>query len=230
MDQPYQPEPLTAPEPRGFLSQGQGDRFDRWVEFVSAIVLACATVLTAWCGYQAALWGGEQTEALNAANALRLEAAQQINEALLSDNRNVALFVEWAAAISQDNRRLADFLFQRFPPALRVATDAWIATKPLETAGAPPSPFAMAEYRLPQRDEARRLQQEAEAQTEAAAIADERSDRYVLLTVIFAMVFFFGGISGKFQWRVIDAAMLAFSILVIVGGLAVLITSPIIWA
>ena len=45
------------------LSQGQGDRFDRWIEFFSAIALALATVLTAWCGYQAALWGGEQTQA-----------------------------------------------------------------------------------------------------------------------------------------------------------------------
>lgn len=41
------------------LSNKSISRFDRWVEFISAVILALATVGTAWCGYQAARWGGE---------------------------------------------------------------------------------------------------------------------------------------------------------------------------
>jgi hypothetical protein len=210
-----------------FLSIGQGDRFDRWVEFVSAIVLSLATVLTAWCGYQAAIWGGEQALASNAAAAARIHAAQLANQSMLRSSIQVGLFVEYASAISQENEALADFLYQRFPAELKTATDAWLATKPLTNPDAPLSPFDMAEYVLPERAEAQ-LQEELVIQkTEEASQADQHSDDYVLLTVIFAMALFFGGISGKFQWRVIDAAMLSLSGLVMAGGLVLLIRYPI---
>jgi len=33
----------------------------RWLDIGSAIVLALATMASAWCGYQSALWSGVQT-------------------------------------------------------------------------------------------------------------------------------------------------------------------------
>jgi hypothetical protein len=62
---------------------------------------------------------------------------------------------------------------------------------------------------------------------EAALEADEHADNYVLLTVIFATVLFFSGISGKFQWQVIDAAVLTFGVLVLLGGLMFLLQMPV---
>lgn len=216
----------SPPASRSVLSQGQGDRFDRRVEFFSAIVLALAAVLTAWCGYQAALWGGKQAKAYSDASAARIMAAQQTSEAMLRSSIHIGLFTEYAAAISQENQRLADFLYARFPPELKTATKAWRATDPLNNPNAPLSPFDMPAYQLPQQAEAQRLEEEAGQKSAEADQANAQSDQYVLLTVIFATVLFFGGISGKFQWRMIDLAMLAMGVVVLLGGLWSLLRSP----
>jgi hypothetical protein len=145
---------------------------------------------------------------------------------MLRSSIHIGLFTDYAAAISEQNQRLADFLYTRFPPELKTATDAWRATDPLNNPNAPLSPFDMPEYQLPQQVEAQRLEAVATQKTAEADLANQQSDQYVLLTVIFAMVLFFGGISGKFQWRVIDLAMLGLGVVVLLGGLWFLLRSP----
>lgn len=220
------PEP--APRSQRFLSQeDQVSRFDRWVEFFSAVVLALATVATAWCAYQSTLWGGDETKFRAAANSATIKASQASNAALQQASFHASLFVQWATAYSEQNDMLAGFLYQRFPPPLKTATDAWIATRPLQNPDAPPSPFAMPEYQLSEQEEAARWQAEAVVQLAKAEDADQISDHYVLLTVVFASVLFFAGIAGKFQSRLIDLAMLIASGLVFVVGLVVALTFPI---
>ena len=145
-------------EAKTFLSQGQGDRFDRWVEFFSVIVLSLATVMTAWCGYQAAQWDGEQANYYNLATTAQVAASQKANEGMLRASTQVGLFVEYAAAISTENMELADFLFARFPTTLKAATDAWLALKPLQNPDAPLTPFDMDAYVLEEQIESEKLQ------------------------------------------------------------------------
>ncbi len=212
----------------GLLSiETEVSRFDRWVEFLAAVVLSLATVATAWAGYQAALWGGDQTEHMAAANVATVRAAQISNEALQLTSLHANLFVAWVTAISDDKQELADFLYARFPTELKVASDAWIATDPRQNPDAPLSPFAMPEYQLAQNQQAAELRQVADEEMALADHADDVSDRYVLLTVIFASVLFFGGISGKFQSKSVDVAMLALASLVFLVGLTILVTFPI---
>lgn len=202
-------------------------RFDRWVEFLSAVVLSLATVATAWCAYQSTLWGGDEAVHRAAASTANVQAARYSNEALQRASIQAGLFTQWAAAISQDNQQLAEFLYERFPQELRVATDAWLATRPLENPNSPSSPFFMPEYQLPETEQSRQAEAQAAAELEQANRDDETSDRYVLLTVIFASVLFFGGIAGKFQSRVIDLVMLVISALVFLVGLGILISFPV---
>lgn len=208
-------------------TQTDVSRFDRWVEFIAAIVLSLATVATAWAGYQAALWGGEQARHMAAASVANVRSAEQTNTAQQRASLQATLFVQWATAISENNSELADFLYQRFPVELRTATDAWLTTQPLQNPGAPATPFEMDEYQLPERSQAAALREQAEAESGLANEANEISDRYVLLTVIFASVLFFGGISGKFQSRAVDLGMLALAGIVFLVGLGILITYPI---
>lgn len=202
-------------------------RAERWFEAFSAALLALATMATAWCGYQAARWDGEQAVHLTEASTARIDSAQVSNRAVLTLNLHAGLFFEWAAAVSQENQDLADFLYQRFPRELKKAVDAWLATQPLQNPGAPPSPFAMAEYALPDTEEARRLDELAQAKFEQAIEENARSDQYVLLTVIFASVLFFGGISGKFRSPGLDLLMLALAVVVFVAGVGILLTLPV---
>lgn len=212
---------------KSFLSQGQGDRFDRWIEFLSVIVLSLATIMTAWCGYQAAQWDGEQANYYNLATTAQVAASQKANEGIIQTSTEIGLFVEYAAAISTDNTKLADFFFNRFPPTLRVATNAWLAQNPLQNPEAPLTPFDMDEYVVEEQIESEKLQAESVALFHKANEANELSDEYILLTVLFATVLFLTGIAGKFQWRVLDAAMLIMGTCVFIYGVIRIASSPI---
>ncbi len=209
------------------VQEPDANRSGRWIEFFAAALLALATVGTAWCGYQAARWGGQQTihfvEAIGAYN----DSLQLASQATQIEAFHVDLFVEWAAALSQDNRQLADFLYQRFPPELEIASEAWLALEPLNDPESPPSPFDMPEYLLPEAEESEQMRRQADELFARASAANQTSDNYVLLTVIFASVLFFGGISGKFRTRAIDLAMLAIATLVFLAGVVILFTYPI---
>jgi len=208
-------------------AQGPGRRFGRWVEILAAIVLSLATVATAWCGYQATRWSGEQARAYSEASANRVRASQRANEAMLITNLHVVLFTDYMAARLGTNPALADALSQRFPQPLKAAADAWLALDPLSNPDAPPTPFAMPQYRLTERDEAQAFDQLADDRFNEANQANDLSDEYVRLTVIFATVLLFGGISGKFQWWAIDAIMLVLGAVVFVAALVTLIGVPV---
>lgn len=202
-------------------------RLYRWVELCSAVMLAIATVATAWSGYQSARWGGERTEHTTASYSANIRVAKFANLAQQKVNTHVGLFGQWAGAVSTNNQALADFLFERFPEPLKRAATAWRATQPLTNAAAPATPFDMPEYVLAERLEAERWEATVEAESQAAARANDISDRYLLFTIIFAVVLFFGGISGKFRWQALDIAVLIFGALALFIGLIIMILSPV---
>ena len=49
---------------------------DARLELLATMLLALATVATAWSGYQASRWNGEQAKAVSRANAMRIESAK----------------------------------------------------------------------------------------------------------------------------------------------------------
>jgi hypothetical protein len=199
----------------------------RWVEILSAVVLSLATVGTAWSGYQASRWGGEQAKHSQSASTAILRAAHFTDLAEQRLSLQVSLFGQWAGAVSTGNTALADFLSDRFPEPLGSATVAWQATRPLSDPAAPATPFHMPQYVLTERAEAERWEAIAEAEAEAATVANGLSDRYLLFTIVFATVLFFGGISGKFRWLAIDIAALVIGVLALVAGVVILVTLPV---
>lgn len=203
-------------------------RFERWMGTVAAVTLSLATVLTAWCGYQATRWGGVQTSATSEVGAARTRAVQKNNQASMRMSMHLSMFTQYVIAVEQGNTRLADFLYTRFPAELRVATDDWLKTQPLTNPDAPRSPFDMPSYQLAEQIESDRFEKLVSEKGEVAAKANELGDRYVLLTVVFATSLFFCGISGKFRWLAIEAGMIAIGVIVLLGGLIVSLMLPII--
>jgi hypothetical protein len=202
-------------------------RLNRILEIISAILLSLATVGSAWCAYQSARWNGVQAISFSAANGARTESVRMSNQALQLTSIDVGMFTQLAAAYSEENEFLFNFIMDRFRPEMMPAVEAWIATEPLKNPDAPSSPFAMAEYTSAAQDEADRLLGVAEQRLQDAQAANQTSDNYVLLTVMFASVLFFGGISTKFDMFKIRAALIAFGILIFTAGLVILATYPI---
>lgn len=139
----------------------------------------------------------------------------------------IKLFTEYVVAYSTGNEDLADFLFNRFRPEMKLATEAWIETQPLINPDAPATPFVMAEYQSTAQIESDRRLKEAADHLDDAHKANQRSGQYILLTVIFASVLFFGGISTKFRSVNIQIGLVAFASLNFVIILILVVTFPI---
>jgi hypothetical protein len=79
----------------------------------------------------------------------------------------------------RSDEHFADALYRRFPPELKVATDAWLETNPLNNLAAPATPYQMPAYRLPQQDEARQFDQiAARESTKADGRTSDRTGMY----------------------------------------------------
>lgn len=203
------------------------DPRDRWIEILSSVLLAIAVIATAWSGYQATRWGGVQANAFAAAGAARTESTRASTTAGQLVTIDVTIFVEWAAALSQDNDALAEFLEERMRDEFKPALDAWLATEPLDNPDAPPAPFAMPEYQLADEQAAEDLLAEAEEKSEEAREANQTGDDYVLTTVLFAAVLFFAGVGTKFKSRLVKGVTLLLGTAIFVIGAILLASYPI---
>lgn len=173
----------------------------RWVEIACAVLLSVATTASAWCAYQSTLWGGVQTFRLHAASLASRKAGELYIVALEYRAFDASLGLAYMEAIARGDEQQREFLRGRFRPELKKAIDAWLATDPLKNPNAPRGPFVMAEYMQQETLDARQQEKLSDEQFIAAQQANESSDNYVLLTVMFASVLFFGGIGGTFQSR-----------------------------
>jgi hypothetical protein len=205
-------------------------RFDRWeplAEIIATIVIAFATLATAWSGYQAARWGGVQSSSYSQAGALRAESTRASTQAGQLAQIDIGLFINAINAYSEGNETLLDFYRERFRDEFRPAVEAWLATDPVNNPDAPPSPFSMPEYQLSKSEEAAQLQADAEAKFKEGEAANQTSDDYILNTVILASVLFLGGVVTRFKAMAARWVIIVISLVILAFGLFNILTYPI---
>lgn len=209
------------------MSAVSDERVGHWIELATTVLLALATVATAWAGYQSSRWHGEQAQAQSRATASRIESARVSGVANREAEIDVELFIQWVDARAQRDARLEAFYRRRFRDEFRPAFQAWIASQPFTNRDAPLSPFAMPEYRLAASGDVERLEAAATAAAEEARKDIERADRYVLAVVLFASSLFFAGISTRLRTRWGEAAILGLGCLLFLATLAWIATFPV---
>jgi TRAP-type C4-dicarboxylate transport system permease small subunit len=198
-----------------------------WVELVATVLLALAAVATAWSSYQATRWNGEQAKTSSRVNKTRFEAARASDLANGQTQVDIATFIQWVDAYARDEAALARFYRERFREEFKPAFDAWLATKPLESEGAPLTPFAMRQYRPAAAVEAERLDRSAEELAAQVRRNIQRASNYVLGVVLFAVALFFAGMSTKLTAPSLRKAMLAVGCLLFLGSVAWVATFPV---
>jgi hypothetical protein len=199
----------------------------RAVELVLVAMLAFASLLTAWSGYEAARWGGVQSTKFSEASARRVDSSRAAAHADQLTAIDVNLFTNYLNAFATDQQDLADFYEARFRDEFKPAFDAWIATNPKTNPDAPSSPFDMPEYHLADRDRADQLEAEASALFDEGKDANQQSDDYVLTAVILASILFLAGISTRIDWYVARYAVIGTALIVFLYGAIRLATMPI---
>ncbi len=198
-----------------------------WIEVAATVLLAFAAVSTAWSSYQATRWNGEQAKTAGTVNKTRIEAARASDLANAQQQVDVATFMQWVDSYARDETELVSFYRERFRPEFKPAFEAWIATKPLITAGAPRTPFVMPEYRLAAKAEADRLDVRAEALSAEVRRNIQRASNYVLGVVLFAVALFFAGMSTKLTAPGLRKALLVVGYAIFLGTVVWIATSPI---
>ena len=199
---------------------------ERRLELLSAVLLALATVATAWAAFQAREWTGEQTHQNSQGQAARITQNRVAAQAASQEQVDIATFIQWLDARAQHRFRLAAFYRERFRPEFEPAFTAWLATRPFGEAGAPLTPFAMPQYRLAASAKAAQLEQQAATATARAQSANRHANDDMLAVVLFATALFFAGISAKLHSLRVRAALLGFGWLVFLATAIWLVSLP----
>lgn len=223
-----------------WIPSGTADR----LELLATIILAVATILTAWSAFQAGKWGGEQSVNFSEAGAARTESTRFDTEGGQLVQIDVAMYIDWVGALFDDidsgaitldnaseytptEQTRSGFLFLRMREEFLPAVQAWLATNPTANPDAPKSPFQMEEYVVATRVEADRLAELADEKSLAAREANQNGDNYVLTMVLFASVLFFAGVSSKLIKPRNRTIVLGFGVLMLLAGIAIILSLPI---
>lgn len=213
------------------LSEGGGrpatPRGERALELFAVLLLSLTTVATAWSGYQAARWSGEQSISYAQASATRIKAQQQSTRAGQLRLDDLQYFNGWLDARETGNARLERIYRRRFRPAFEPAFRAWLAQRPFTNPQAAPGPLYVKEYRLAETARAAALDARADQLFAEGTEAKQHDDRYILSTVFFAAVLFFAGISLRLDWRPLRLVVLSMATAMLLGGLIFVGTLPV---
>jgi len=222
------PTPPQNPELlQRILAAVEAPKRNRTLEIVCAIILALTTTASAWCAYQSKLWGGAQAARGNAAIKAGREQAVNTLSSYQWRAFDASMFITFMNARFTTNQAMENFLAQRFRPDMKRAIAAWLKLDPLNNPTAPPSPLHMPEYGQKEAAEFTRLQTLSDEALQASRQARLYSDNYVLLTVLFASVLFFGGIARAFDSRALRISLAILAAVLFLATLAGLITMPV---
>src|SRR5215813_8101678 len=186
----------------------------KWVEPVAALLMALATLSTAWCSFESAAWTRKSNRLMNEFNTLERKAGVLTIQGMQQTTIHTAMFMQALAAHQAGNEKLVNFYVERFPPELRKAYDAWLAQKPFENPSADPHPFVPRLYETPGTREAADANAKAANSLKEARDAGNVSGQYLANTVLFAAVLFFANAAGKFEQHRVRILAFAFAITV----------------
>ncbi|MGE5488638.1 MAG: hypothetical protein ACM3ZB_12555 [bacterium] len=212
------PENNLPPGPPVVVPAHRTIDWNWWTDFVSAALLGLAAVAAGWAAYQSSLWNSDSIFSLNDANEISRNAAALESKSLQQESVDVGVFLQYIHGLISRDKKLAAFIYQRVRPEMKPALEAWLSTRPLTNPNAPPTPFAMEQYRLSARAEAERLSQVYAAYLRKARAADLLSDRYVLMTIPFAIVSLLSGLSTRFASAGVRLGLVALALAVFLFG------------
>jgi hypothetical protein len=202
-------------------------RGERVLEILAVLLMSVTTLATAWSGYQAARWSGEQSQSFARASATRIKAQQQTTAAGQLRIDDLLYFNGWLDARLAGNRPLAAIYERRFRPEFVPAFRAWLAQRPFTNPRATPGPLYVPQYRLAETARAAQLDEQADELYLEGTQARSNDDKYILSTVFFAGVLFFAGISLRVLWRPLRVVVLALASTMLFVGVGFVLSLPV---
>lgn len=201
-------------------------RREQIIEIMEAVLLAVVAVMTAWSGYQAALWDGESAKHYAESSRMRSESVELSLESGQVLSYNAGTFNAWLQARAAGNEELEDLLSKRFTPEYREAFESWLALDPFNNPDAPAGPGLMPEYEDPVAEKAAELSTQATEAYELGVETRHRGEEFVRLTVVLAAVLFLIAVGQRFRTTKVRVGVMAVAGVFLVYGLVTLGTLP----
>jgi len=196
---------------------------ERWLEIAAALMLSLATLGIAWSGYQAAKWSGLQARRYTQASTARSFANHAATLGAQDRTQDLLNFNRWLEVSTDGDTQLASLYERRFRSEFRPAFEKWQAEDPLNNVNATPSPLLEPNYKLANAEKADKLNKLGDVRFEQGKEATEHADNYVFVTVFFAIVLFFAGISLRFTWLPMRLLILGMgAVILLYGGIRLL--------
>jgi hypothetical protein len=192
----------------------------------TAIVLATAGLLSAWSGYQGAMWSGLEAEHFHASNALATESSELAIVARQREERNAAIFQFWLETQVVNQPVRAAFLERQFDPRFAAEFQRWRATLPADLREASPdTPRPRFEGLLA--GPAKAAEAQSRAAAERARTSGDIADRYDRWTVFLATALFLAGIASVVGIRVGQVALVSLGGVLTGAALVALLLLPV---
>jgi hypothetical protein len=201
-------------------------RRDRGVEIVAVLLLGIATLGSAWCGYQASRWNGQEDRQTSQASNERVEGARLFGLAIQTASYDSSLIAQYAEAVASGNEALQEFYRTTLVrPAFLPTLDRWQAE--FRAGRTPANLLEDEEYRNEQLAAYEAAGARAEASSAEARDAGANSDDFILITVLFASALFFAGVTTSFRQKFARLLLLLGAVLTIAYAAAQLSDLPV---
>jgi hypothetical protein len=224
---------LAAPQPAsGVTTAGsptdsaEVPRASRLIEIVTVVLLAVATVGSAWSAYQVARWNGVETDEARNSGSLRIDASREYSLATQIVAYDAAAVSQFGQAVASGNEDLQEFLRETiirpgFEPILR----QW--REEIDAGAVPTNLLENDDYLLELFAKSDELDGASLAATQRSEIAGDNADDYVRLTLFFATALFFAGITASFSSRTARLMLLSAAGVTVAIATGLLVSYPV---
>jgi hypothetical protein len=198
----------------------------RLIEVVTVVLLALATVGSAWSAFQVARWNGVETDEARDSAAFRIDASREYSLATQIVAYDAAAVSQFGQAIAAGNEELEAFLRQTI---IRTGFEPILAQwrEEIDAGREPTNLLENREYLEELFAESDALDAEALAATRRSEEAGNDADGYIRMTLFFATALFFAGITASFNSRLARILLLSGAAVTIAVAATVLSTYPV---
>ncbi|NVJ27300.1 hypothetical protein HUW62_39400 [Myxococcus sp. AM011] len=196
------------------------------LELLATVLLALATVGSAWTAYQSTRWSGEQSFQYSKANALRAESVRASTEMALLVEIDTSVFKSWADAWNDNDTRRTEFFERRFREEFRPAFEAWRAESTRPDEAPEGTPFTRPEYHPAPGTRSKELAEQATRFFESGRQSTQNGDNFTFCVVLFASVLFFAGVSTKLLHPSLNISLLALATVMMVVATLYMFSLP----
>lgn len=193
---------------------------------MTVVLLALATVGSAWSAFQVSRWNGVETDEARDSAAFRIDASREYSLATQIVAYDAAAVSQFGQAIASGNEELEAFLRQTI---IRTGFEPILAQwrEEVDAGREPTNLLENRDYLEGLFAESDALDAEALAATQRSEEAGDNADDYIRLTLFFASALFFAGITASFRTRVPKIALLAAASATLAVAGALLIDYPV---